>query len=83
MSMPKPGRVVRYDPNGRIDRVITLPVPNVTCCAFGGPTLSDLYITTARVGLSAEALAAAPLSGSLFVVPNAAQGLADTPFASR
>lgn len=74
------GRVVRYDPNGRIDRVISLPVPNVTCCAFGGPTLSDLYITTARVGLSAEALAAAPLSGSLFVVPNAAQGLADTPF---
>lgn len=76
------GRVVRYDPQGRIDRVISLPVPNVTCCAFGGPTLSDLYITTARVGLSAEALAAAPLSGSLFVVPNAAQGLADTPFAS-
>lgn len=77
------GRVVRYDPKGRIDRVISLPMPNVTCCAFGGPTLSDLYITTARVGLSADALAAAPLSGSLFVLPNAAQGLADTPFASR
>ena len=74
------GRVVRYDPHGRIDRVITLPVPHVTCCAFGGPTLSDLYITTARVGLSPDALAAAPLSGSLFIVPNAAQGVADTPF---
>ena len=76
------GRVVRYDPKGRIDRVITLPVPNVTCCAFGGPTLRDLYITTARVGLTSDALAAAPLSGSLFVVSNAAQGLADTPFQS-
>ena len=77
------GRVVRYDPKGRIDRVISLPVPNVTCCSFGGPTLSDLYITTARVGLSDEALKAAPLSGSLFVVKNAGQGLADTRFCSK
>ncbi len=74
------GRVVRYDPQGRIDRVITLPVPNVTCCAFGGPTLRDLYITTARVGLTSEVLKNAPLSGSLFIVENAGQGLADTPF---
>jgi L-arabinonolactonase len=74
------GRVVRYDPKGRIVRVISLPVPNVTCCAFGGPKLRDLYITTARVGLTPEALAVAPLSGSLFVVPDAAQGLADKPF---
>ena len=75
------GRVVRYDPRGRVDRVITVPVPNVTCCAFGGPRLRDLYITTARVGLAAERLVEAPLSGALFVVENAGQGLADARFA--
>lgn len=77
------GRVVRYDPQGRIDRIINLPVPNVTCCAFGGPTLCDLYITTARIGLTPEALKSAPLSGSLFIVENAGQGLADTPFRAQ
>lgn len=74
------GRVVRYDREGRIDRVVSVPAPNVTCCAFGGPLLRDLYITTARVGLSPNALAKSPLSGALFVIENAGQGLADTNF---
>src|SRR6185503_10507403 len=30
------GRVVRYTPAGKIDRVIELPVGNPTCCCFGG-----------------------------------------------
>jgi hypothetical protein len=40
-------RVVRYAPDGRIDRVIELPMRRPTCCAFGGDTLDVLYITTA------------------------------------
>lgn len=39
-------KVVRYDPSGRIEREITLPVINVTACEFGGPNLNTLYITT-------------------------------------
>ncbi|TXS42272.1 SMP-30/gluconolactonase/LRE family protein [Streptomyces sp. uw30] len=69
--------VRRYTPSGELDRVIELPVPRVTACAFAGPDLSDLYITTARVGL-ASPLA---LSGSLLVVPGAGKGLAQPAFA--
>ncbi|MGC9537604.1 SMP-30/gluconolactonase/LRE family protein [Streptomyces sp. UG1] len=68
--------VRRYTPSGELDRVIELPVPRVTACAFAGPGLTDLYITTARVGLAAPP----PLSGSLFVVPGAGKGLAQPAF---
>lgn len=72
------GAVRRYTPDGRLDRTLTLPVRRPTACAFGGPDLKDLYITTARTGLTAPH----PLSGSLLVVPDAGQGRAGTPFTS-
>ncbi|MFI1956911.1 SMP-30/gluconolactonase/LRE family protein [Streptomyces althioticus] len=71
------GAVRRYTPSGELDRVIELPVPRVTCCAFGGPGLTDLYVTTARVGLTAPH----PLAGSLLVVPGAGKGFAQPAFA--
>ncbi|GGX11225.1 SMP-30/gluconolactonase/LRE family protein [Streptomyces chartreusis] len=69
--------VRRYTPAGELDRVIELPVPRVTACAFAGPDLTDLYITTARVGLKSPL----PLSGSLLVVPGAGKGLTQPAFA--
>ena len=42
--------VHRYDRAGRLDLVVDLPVSNVTACAFGGPELRTLYITTSRAG---------------------------------
>ncbi|MFF5039388.1 SMP-30/gluconolactonase/LRE family protein [Streptomyces nigra] len=69
--------VRRYTPDGVLDRVIAFPVPRVTACAFGGPGLTDLYVTTARVGLDSPP----PLSGSLFVVPGAGRGAAQPAFA--
>ncbi|MFC8141292.1 SMP-30/gluconolactonase/LRE family protein [Streptomyces paradoxus] len=68
--------VRRYTPGGELDRVIELPVPLVTACAFGGPDLTDLYITTARTGLTEPPA----LAGSLFVVPGAGKGLAQPAF---
>jgi sugar lactone lactonase YvrE len=41
-------RVVRYTPQGKVDRVIEVPAENPTCCCFGGARLDTLYITTAR-----------------------------------
>jgi L-arabinonolactonase len=61
-------RLVRYAPDGTIDRVIPLPVPQPTSIAFGGPDLRTMFVTTARTGLSAEELAAAPLSGRVLVI---------------
>jgi xylono-1,5-lactonase len=45
---------------------VELPASNVTNCAFGGPDLQTLFITTARSGLSPEQLEARPLAGGLF-----------------
>lgn len=71
------GAVRRYTPDGRLDRVVELPVRRPTACAFGGPDLTDLYITTARTGLEAPH----PLAGSVLVVPGAGKGLAQPAFA--
>ncbi|WP_211209841.1 SMP-30/gluconolactonase/LRE family protein [Uliginosibacterium gangwonense] len=61
-------RVVRYRPDGQIDRVISVPVSQPSCVAFGGAALDTLFITSARVGLSAEHLATQPQAGHLFTV---------------
>lgn len=58
--------VRRYDPNGRLARVIEMPVARVTSCAFGGPDLADLYITSAISTLSHEQLTGQPNAGGLF-----------------
>ncbi|WP_433544037.1 SMP-30/gluconolactonase/LRE family protein (plasmid) [Streptomyces sp. CA-294286] len=71
------GQVRRYTPDGTLDRTITLPTSRPTACAFGGPGLRDLYITTARTGLGENAH---PYAGSLLVVPDAGQGLATPAF---
>ncbi len=58
-------RIVRYDPDGREDRIIELPVEQPTCPAFGGPDLKRLYITSARDGLNKKALSAQPDAGRI------------------
>lgn len=68
--------VRRYTPTGELDRVVPLPVPRVTACAFAGPDLTDLYITTARVGLTSPPA----LAGSVFVIPGAGKGLPQPAF---
>jgi sugar lactone lactonase YvrE len=61
-------RVVRYAPDGRVDRVIELPVKRPTCCAFGGPGLATLFVTTASQRLTEEEHAAQPLAGCLLAL---------------
>ncbi|MGR7000993.1 SMP-30/gluconolactonase/LRE family protein [Yinghuangia aomiensis] len=68
--------VRRYTPDGRLDHEIRLPTARPTACVFGGGALTDLYITTARVGLQDPH----PQSGSLLVVPNAGRGLPQPAF---
>lgn len=60
---------------GKLLQKIDVPAPNVASCAFGGKNLDVLYITTARAGLSADALEKYPLSGSLFVCKPGAKGV--------
>ena len=56
----------RFDPDGRRERKVKMPVPRPTSLCFGGPALDRLYVTSAAMDLDAAALKAAPLSGSLF-----------------
>lgn len=72
--------VHRYTPDGRLDTIVRVPAGQVTSCAFGGSDGSTLFITTARVGLTAEALAREPLAGGLFVVEPGVTGPAATPW---
>ena len=72
--------VSRFHPDGKLDFKLDLPVPLVTSCAFAGPDLDTLYITTATVDLDAAALAKAPLAGSLFSVRTGHQGLPEPVF---
>ncbi len=73
-------RVVRVDLDGHIDAVIDLPVWKPTCCAFGGPELDTLFITTSRLMSDEATLSREPHSGGLFAVKPGFKGLQDSPF---
>jgi L-arabinonolactonase len=74
------GQVVRFAPDGRVDRVLQLPAPQPTCPSFGGPGLDLLYVSTATAGLDQDALAAAPGSGGLFAQALDIRGLPEQRF---
>jgi L-arabinonolactonase len=74
------GQVVRFAPDGTVDRLRTLPAPQPTCPAVGGPGLDGLYLTSATVGLRAGQLADAPKSGGVFAQPLKIRGLPEVRF---
>ncbi len=74
------GCVIRFAPDGSIDRIVELPCQRVTSATFGGPDLATLYITTVRYGLDAAALAEQPLAGGIFALDPGVHGLADGMF---
>lgn len=69
------GAVLRFRADGAPDGRVDLPVRDVTACAFGGPALDQLYISTSRY--SADP---APLSGALFRADVDVAGLPTLPF---
>jgi sugar lactone lactonase YvrE len=75
------GGVVHRYLEGRLERVIELPVSQPTSCCFGGDGLDELYVTSARQGLSAPQLQAEPLAGALFRTRPGVRGLAPAVFA--
>jgi sugar lactone lactonase YvrE len=69
-------------PDGRIDRVVTLPASQPTCCAFGGSLLDELYITTAAQRLSPEQREREAGAGHVLVVRVGVRGLPESRFAA-
>jgi sugar lactone lactonase YvrE len=69
-------KLTRWNPAaGHLVAEIPVPAFNVSSCAFGGPDLTDLYVTSARKGMNAEQLAKYPLSGGLFRIRTNIQGM--------
>jgi sugar lactone lactonase YvrE len=72
------GAVRRYSPRGELDEVIDVGARKVTACTFGGPELTELFITTSREGLGPGE---DPLAGALFRAVPGMAGLPVRPFA--
>jgi sugar lactone lactonase YvrE len=70
------GCIVRVAPDGHIDRVVEMPVENITTCTFGGTNRTILYVTTASI----EAPAADRLAGSLFAIQTEVRGQPENQF---
>jgi sugar lactone lactonase YvrE len=74
--------VKRWDPvSGKMMRKIDIPATQVTSCAFGGPNLDQLYVTSATTGMDAATLAKYPLAGGLFRVDPGVRGVPSFEFA--
>jgi sugar lactone lactonase YvrE len=74
------GQVRRHAPDGRLLAVVELPLDRPTSCAFGGPALDRLYVTTSRFRLTADQLSAQPHAGKLFCLDPGTAGKASMPF---
>ena len=73
-------QIKRYDPKGRPQKSVKLPVQRPTCPMFGGPNLDVIYVTSASIGLSEQELQQQPLAGSLFAFEAETCGLPEMRF---
>jgi sugar lactone lactonase YvrE len=71
----------RFSPEGELLRTVEVPVARPTSCAFGGPNLDRIYVTSASRDLDETALAMQPKAGGLFMVTPGVRGLEEVPFA--
>jgi sugar lactone lactonase YvrE len=74
------GQVHRYSPDGELRHVVTLPAEQTTSCAFAGPRLNRLYVTTATENWSEERRRAEPAAGLAYRCDTDATGLPAAPF---
>jgi sugar lactone lactonase YvrE len=72
------GVIRRYAPDGSLDREVVVPAKNPTCLAFGGDTMNEGYVTTARQEMSDQELERTPDAGSIYrFVASGMRGLSD------
>jgi sugar lactone lactonase YvrE len=73
------GLVHRFTPDGRLDRSVALPVKKPAMCAFGGPDMGTMFVTSIRPG-DASVDTEQPLAGGVFSFEPGVKGLLETPF---
>lgn len=74
------GRVHRYSPDGELRQVLTLPAAQSTCCAFAGPGLHRLFVTTATENWTDDQRRAGPAAGVVYRIETDATGRPAEPF---
>ena len=74
-------RVTRSDPQGKVVLTIPLPMTQPTCCAFGGPDLTTLFISSASQNIAPDILAAQPMAGALVSIEVGVRGLPEPRYA--
>lgn len=77
------GCLIRYAPDGTMDRVVRLPVSKPTSCTFGGAGYRQLFVTTATRGMHAESLRNEPMAGRILVLDVGVGGLPPVAFGAR
>lgn len=76
-------QITKWNPNtGQLLEKISVPALNTSCCAFGGKNMNELFITSARHGMSNEEIKKYPLSGGLFKVITNVEGMGTFEFGS-
>ena len=68
-------RLTRDAPDGRVERVVKMRVPQPSCPAFGGPDLDVLYVSSAAIEMTPADFAKAPDAGGLFALDVGVRGL--------
>lgn len=75
------GALLRFAPDGSVDRILDLPLRSPTMPAFGGPQLETLFVTSIGPAVSASSPSTGPLDGALLAIDVGARGLAEPRFA--
>jgi sugar lactone lactonase YvrE len=77
IAMFRAGRILRFTPEGRLDRDLKAPTILPTMICFGGPDLATLYVTSSRRHLEDAQRTAEPLAGGIFRCDVGARGIAE------
>jgi sugar lactone lactonase YvrE len=75
------GALLRFTPDGRLDRALALPVSKPSMCAFGGARLDELFVTSIVPARPAPGFDAA-LDGAVLVLHPGVRGMAEAAFAA-
>lgn len=83
VALVQVGKIARFSPDGRLDRMIDAPTDMPSCIAFGGADLSTLYVTSIRDSGSGRAVSRHPDGGFLFAIEGlGVSGLPEARFAA-
>lgn len=75
-------RITRYSPDGKVDRMIPMPISSPTSCCFGGKDLKTLFITSAKRDVTESELIHQPNAGAVFAIEVDVPGLPESCYSS-